>query len=417
MPFYFNSSHLASSISVITLAVGLAFAESATQRSLAQTAPTQINGAGATFPNPLYTSQGGWFSTYGVASSGAVNPPGPINPNVQFNYNSIGSGAGISAFLTQVEPAGTNPPIAFGASDAPLGSDQRTVTGGPNIGRAIQVPVVAGAVTLSYNPQGMNLPPSGLRLSRATYCGILNGNITNYNDRRITADNGGRLISTNLPIVGVRREDGSGTTFLISNHLNTICKSPFNWNRGVGTTSTTGPVPANPEPNTVYWPSSFLSASGGSGVARTIASNPGGFGYVENSTRIVEGLPASVLRNRAGNFVSPRPDAVSVALADVNDLDPDPRILTITVPDPEQATAYPIVGVTYQLYYDDYSNGRVAAGIRGFINNFVADPTPSSDPLLNADTIAINRGYAPLSASLKTRVRNVVNTYVDTAPN
>lgn len=87
------------------------------------------------------------------------------------------------------------------------------------------------------------------------------------------------------------------------------------------------------------------------------------------------------------------------------------------MPDPVQATAYPIVGVTYQLYYDVYSSGSVAAGIRGFINDFVADPTPSSDPLLNADSIAINLGYAPLSTTLKTTVRNTVNTYVDTTPN
>lgn len=421
MPFNFKSSYLASSISVMTLAVGLAFAAPATQRVLAQTV-TQINGAGATFPNVLYTSQGGWFNVYGRASSGAVNPPGPINPNVQFNYNSIGSGAGISAFLTQVEPAGTNPPISFGASDAPLRSSTATpvptITGTPNRGPAVQVPVVAGAVTLSYNPQGLNVPPGGLRFSRATYCGILNGNITNFNDQRITQDNNGVQVSTGQPIRVVRRADSSGTTFLLTNHLETICQTPFNWNRGVGTApETDNSNNADNDPATINWPTNFIAAAGGSGVSQTIDATVGGFGYVENATRNAQGLPAANLQNRAGTFVAPTSGAVSTALQGAPDLDPDPRIITITVPNPAQAAAYPIIGVTYQLYYDIYSSASVAAGIRGFINDFVADPTPSSNPSLNANTIAADLGYAPLSSTLKTQVRNVVTTYVDTTAN
>jgi phosphate transport system substrate-binding protein len=390
MNFGLKSSHVASSMSIVAAALGLAFAPATTQKSLAQTA---INGAGATFPDRLYRGDGGWFQTYGA-------PSPAVNPNVTFNYAAVGSGAGINAFLTQVEPSGLPSPIAFGASDAPLrlssSTPVPTVTGSPNKGPAIQVPVVAGAVAIPYNRTNLNIPSAGLRLSRSTYVGIFNGNITNWNDSRITADNG-RKLTSNLPIQVVRRADSSGTTFLLSNHIETVDDStPFNWTRGVGTT--------------VNWPSSFLSASGSSGVAARVASTTGAIGYVEQAfTTSPTRLSTAALQNQAGGYVAPSVSAVTTALTGATDQDSDPRIITILVPNPTASGSYPIVGVTYQLYYDDYASSAVAAGIRGFIG--------WAEGTSQADSIATSRFYAPLPSSLKTTVRNLVNTYVDTDPN
>lgn len=168
----------------------------------------------------------------------------------------------------------------------------------------------------------------------------------------------------------------------------------------------------------MYWPSEFLSANGGPGIASTISAdgNSGAIGYVESSTRLSELLPAAALQNRAGNFIGPLPAAVTAAFTNAVDSDPNPRIVTINVPDPSQELAYPISGVTYLLFYDVYADGAVADGIRGFFNDFVATENPTSDPLENADAIARTLGYAPLSDNLKTEVRNVINTYVDTDP-
>ncbi len=342
-------SHLASSISAMTVIIGLVIAEPTTQKSLAQEAPTQINGLGAN-PAPLFTNQGGWFNTYSSALSPALNPPGPINPNVQFRYTAVGSEAGITSFFTQTPPS-TNEtaketvssPIAFGVIDTPvelLGIEKQTVTGGPNRGPLIQVPLVADAIAVTYNSQGMRVPPGGLRMSRATFCGVFTGNIKNYNSSWFQLDTTFPQ-AINLALKIVRRSDSSGSTFLLSQHLKTVCEgTPFPWNRGVGTVSVEGDPPANPAPNTVYWPSNFLSVSGSLGVARTVAQNPGAIGYVENSVRLAEFLPAAALANQAGYFVAPSPTAITAALMDASDSNPDPRSITINVPNPLQQSAY-----------------------------------------------------------------------------
>lgn len=387
MSFSFKSSHLASSISVMTLAVGLAFAQPITQKSLAQTAPTQINGAGADVPNALYTGTGGWFATYGA-------PSPAVNPNVQLNYASVGSGTGVTAFLTQTPPSGTptvSRPISFGSTTAPLTTSQLKVTGSPNSGPPIQVPTVAAAIALPYNPSGLNVPPGGLKLSRATYSAIFNGEITNWNDSRITADNG-RQVSTGLPIKVVVRSDSSGATLIFTSHLQTA--SP-KWSRGSGTT--------------INWPSTFLKVSGGSGIVNTVTANQGAIGYADNPALSGTPLKAAVLQNKSGSYVAPTSAATSAALSGLTDTDSDPRIITINVPaDPSASTAYPVVGLSYLLFYDVYQSAAVADGIKGFI------PWAFSTA---GDNIARNKGYAPLPEALQTTVNNLVETYVDTTAN
>jgi phosphate transport system substrate-binding protein len=395
MFFCFKSSHLASSMSVMSLAAGLVFSPLTTQKTLAQTA---INGAGSTFIAPLVGGTGGWFNVYGRAVSPASNPPGPVNSSVRIPYVGVGSGCGVAAFLSQKQPA--NPPcpsspaiplpIAFAATDAPLTSSQQTVTGSPNAGPPVQVPVVAGSVALPYN-SSLNVS-GGLKLSRTTYCGIFTGNIKTLNGKTITV---------------VVRADSSGTTFSLTNHLNTACNSTqYKWTRGVGTT--------------VSWPTGFKQVTGGSAVASTVKSTANAIGYVDAAAARSAGLSTAALQNKAGNYVSPTPSATSAALPNSSDTSAS-RVITINVPDPTASSAYPIIAVTYLVFYDRYSSSSVAAGIRGFITWALPTTTTLSCPsggqgsTTNADVIAVCRTYAPLPANLKTKVRNSVNTYVDTS--
>lgn len=384
MPFSFKSSHVASSMSVMTLAVGLAFGQPTAEKSLAQTTPTQINGAGALFLSALLTGPNGWLETYGA-------PPPAVNPNVRFNYAGVSSGVAVTAFLSQTPPPGTPTvpsPLSFASNAAPLTTaqlQQYQQNVQPSRGAVVQVPVAAGAVALAYNP-GL---PSGIRLSRTTYARILDGEITNWNNAQITADNGGRRVAANLPIRVVYRSDSSGTTFILTQHLDTVARNI--WNRGVG--------------NVVTWPSTsnFIGVERNSGIINAVRNTPGAIGYVDNPALLGTNLRAALLQNQAGNYVAPTSAATSAALVGVGDSDSRSNIITINVPNPPAATAYPIVGVGYQLFYGRYSNSAVSAGIRGFINWALGSA---------GDTIATNTGYGPLPASLETAVRSTVNNGV-----
>ncbi|MBN3950519.1 MAG: substrate-binding domain-containing protein [Nostoc sp. NMS7] len=427
MGFYPNRqlTCLASSISVLVITTGLVVGQSATQKSLAQTstspAPTgvtSINGAGATSITTLFVGtgttsplapKGSWFNTYGVGNPSTLNPPGSINPAVTFRYAPVGSGAGLAAFLTQTPPpaaGGTiKAPVSFAASDDPLVGTEK-VSGGPNAGIPIQVPVITVGIALAYNPAGLNVPAGGIKLSRATYLGILNGSIINWNDAKIKADNGGAIIAVNKPIVVVYRSDSSGTTFALSSHL----KAAFpTWSRGVGKKSIAGSVATKPPADTVVWPSGSKAASGGGAVATTITTTPGAIGYVDSATRLAKNLPAALLQNKAGAYNSISPTTISNAFVGATDQDANARRIKLVVTDPTAANAYPIVTATYVVFYDKYADAKVATGIKGFIGWALGTP--------GADSIAIARGYAPLPPAIKTLSKGVVNTYVDTVLN
>jgi phosphate transport system substrate-binding protein len=460
-----QSNKLTSSISVLAITISLVAAQSATQKSLAQfatspapTGVTSINGAGATSVNTLFVGtgttgplapQGSWFNVFGVGNPSSLNNPagivnGPVAPTFTHRYASVGSGTGLRAFFTQTPPpvpAGTPalnnltilPPVSFASSDDPVSATTfTTITGGPNnSGIAttstayVQVPVIGLGIALAFNRTGLNVPTTGLKLSRITYCSILNGTITNWNDPRIRTDNGGAIISPNLPIRVVRRSDSSGSTFLLTRHLSHVCKV-------IGTTGTPGapggPIPASDGTtgipashvwtlgfaNTVAWPTSFLSASGGTGVANLIASTSGAIGYVDSATRLANNLPAAVLQNKAGIFTAISSTTIGHGLLGAANTDTIPqRRITILQSDPTNTTAYPIVGVNYALFYDKYANVTVANGIKAFINWALATPVPAGDASINPNTIAIARGYAPLPDAIKTQVRTLVNNCVD----
>jgi phosphate transport system substrate-binding protein len=444
--------------SLFALTVG--FNQALIQPSLA--VPTPINGSGSSFAQGLYqgTSPSGLFSTTGSWFSTYAGLPSPTYPDVIFNYAAVGSGAGITSFLTQTPPSGspTVPrPIAFGATDDPITNNPTVNT--PNQGPTVQVPIVGGGIVLLYNKTGLTIPANGIKLSRRTYCGIFNGTINNWNAPEITQDNGA-VIAANLPIKVVRRpqasvESGSGTTFNLTKHLYTVCRptplvnptpaiSPavtFTWNRGfsiVGRPSPACSVPVATNPSTgsafVCWPSTFLqpTTKGGSALASLVRTTSGGFGYVDiatfvnNANTSTSNLRSACLQNQRGAYICPplaKPTFVAVTAANLStfatsvsnafigatDTDPSPDRIALSVPNPSSAAAYPIASATYLLFYKTYANPLVSAGIRGPLpsktNGFIDWATSSA-----GDTIAKNRGYAPLPSTIKNQVNTLVNT-------
>lgn len=322
MAFYRDRplTHLAGSVSVFALTIGLVVSQSGTLISLAATSVG--NGAGATTVNALFAG---------------------LKSKFAFTYTPSGSGAGLKAFFAQTPPAGTPSPITFADSDDPVAGTEK-VTGGRGY---VQVPLVGVGITLAFNTSGLTLPAGGLKLSRASYCGILNGSITNWSAPSISADNGGQ-IALNVPIKVVHRADSSGSTFILSSHLNTACKAAATpglpasgvWNKGAGTT--------------VAWPGSFIGATGGGGVATAIASNKGAIGYVDNATRLTKKLPAALLLNKAGKYIAVSPASITAAIKDGTVVTYGTKLTRIdNLTDPKSASAYPISGATYFLYYSD----------------------------------------------------------------
>jgi ABC-type phosphate transport system substrate-binding protein len=257
-------------------------------------------GAGATLPAGLYRD---WFNCYGLVIPNTTRPagcPSTVNRNFEYLYAGVGSGAGLAAFLAKRSPtvtptAPTNPigvvtvsdrpkgysypyrSYEFSGSDAILTPQQQAAydsTLARRYGPNIQIPSVATSVTMPYNPALLSLQRTAddqpvLYLSRRSYCGIFTGAITNWNHPSLTADNGGQL-SANLPIRVHVRADSSGTTDLLTRHLDAVCTgdgaSGYNWNGGVGTT--------------VAWPARLREVEGISGVVDGIRSTRGAIGYI-----------------------------------------------------------------------------------------------------------------------------------------
>jgi phosphate transport system substrate-binding protein len=227
-----------------------------------------LNGAGATFPAPLYERYSREFKKG--------------NPSIQVNYQAIGSGGGIRQFM-----AGT---VDFGGSDAAMKDDEiAKVSRG-----TILVPTAGGAVAVIYNLPGA----SGLKLSRAVLPEIFAGRITKWNDAKIAKDNPG----VNLPNSNIRsvvRADGSGTTFIFTNHLSTI-SSYFK-----------GRIGANTAPT---WTTNPIKSRGNAGVAASVKRTPGSIGYVEYSYAKENNIPTALVQNRQNKFIAPSVQTADEAL-------------------------------------------------------------------------------------------------------
>jgi len=319
----------------------------------AQAEPILINGAGATFPYPLYTK---WFSEYQK-----------IDPNIQLNYQSIGSGGGIRQFSEKT--------IDFGATDVPMTDEQITKAGAP----VLHIPTVMGAVVLTYNLPGI---AASLKLGPEVIANIFLGTIKNWNDPAIKKLNPD-IPLPELAIAVVRRSDGSGTTGIFTDYLSKI--SP-EWKAKVG------------QGASVNWPVG-LGGKGNEGVTGLVKQTPGAIGYVELIYAENTKLSYAAIQNKAGQFVTPSMKTVSSAAAGSLKTMPDDFRISIT--NAEGKSSYPISGFTYLLVYKNMLGDKGVKFVK-FLNWALADGQKFAEPL----------SYAPLPKELVSKVQNKVKTIV-----
>jgi phosphate transport system substrate-binding protein len=301
-----------------------------------------INGAGATFPYPIYSK---WFHEYSK-----------VDPTVHFNYQSIGSGAGQRQILE-----GT---IDFGASDGPI-SDQK-LTKAP--AKILYIPTVAGADVITYNLAGN----PQLDLDGPAIAGVFMGKITKWNDSRLAALNPGVALPDS-DIEVVHRSDGSGTTYILTDYLSSV--SPA-WERAVG------------RGTSVRWPAG-LGAKGNEGVTGQVRQLPCSIGYVELVYALQNKLPIANVKNAAGRSVAPSVNSVSAALATAQ-VPPDFRF---SIVNPPGDMAYPIAGATWLLVYQEQRDSQKGKKIVEFLKW----------AMKNGEQMAAPLNYAPLPAPLVER--------------
>jgi phosphate transport system substrate-binding protein len=301
-----------------------------------------INGAGATFPDPIYQK---WFQEYKTA-----------HPDVRINYQANGSGAGISA-LTQ----GT---VDFGASDMPMTDEQ---IGKVKI-KPLHFPTVLGAVVLTYNLPGVT---GSLKFSGATVAGIYLGQIAKWNDAKIAADNPGVKLP-NTDILVVHRSDASGTTFVFTDYLSRV--SP-EWKSKVGANTS------------VSWPVAGLGGAKNPGVAGDVKQTEGTIGYVELVYASENKMPVAEIKNAAGKFVAPSPASVTAAAQASKDLADDFRG---SITNAQGAGSYPISSYTWLLIPSHIEDATKRKAITGFLEWMLTTGQKDAPPL----------SYAPLPASV-----------------
>jgi phosphate transport system substrate-binding protein len=320
------------------LAVALLTGVSATA-----SAQLMINGAGATFPYPIYSK---WFDEYAK-----------VDPSVRFNYQSIGSGGGQKQILAQT--------VDFGASDGPMSDDNLAKAPG----KLLHIPTVAGADAVAYNLPGN----PALKLDADAIAGIFLGQIKKWNDPKITALNPGATLP-DQEILVVHRSDGSGTTYIWTDYLSKI--SP-EWKTKVGTNTS------------VNWPTG-IGGKGNEGVAGQIKQTPGALGYVELIYAVQNKMPYADVKNSAGNFVKPSLESVTAALATA-DIPDDFRFSMTNAPGKD---AYPIAGATWLLVYQQQKDATKGKKLVEFLKWALTD----------GEKMAKDLQYAPLPESVQQRV-------------
>jgi phosphate transport system substrate-binding protein len=304
-------------------------------------AAQSLTGAGATFPNPIYTK---WFDAFNKQTG------------VQINYQAIGSGGGIRQF--------TEGTVDFGATDGPMSDEQIQTAKGD----VVHLPTVLGAVVLTYN-----LPSLGqtkLRLDGPTIADIFQGTITKWNDRRMAALNpGAKLPDTD--IIVVHRSEGSGTSFIFTDYLSKV--SPA-WQSAVG------------KGTSVKWPVG-LGGKGNEGVTQQVKQSEGSIGYVELIYAISNKLPYASVKNRANAFVEPSVETVTAAAASVSL--PDSTDFRVSITDAAGAQAYPISSFTWLLVHKQATDAAKAKKLHDFLT-WMTSP--------EAQGMAAQLHYAPLPA-------------------
>ena len=281
--------------------------------------PIALQGAGATFPNPLYQK---WVSEYGK-----------VHPNIRIDYQSIGSGGGIKQIQAQT--------VDFGASDAPMSDSDLQASPG----EIIHIPTVLGAVVVTYNAPGITKP---LNLSPEVVADIFLGKIKKWDDPRLKHDNPDAALHS-ADITVVHRADGSGTTYVFTDYLSKV--SP-EWKEKVGTDK-------SPK-----WPVG-QGGKGNEGVTGQIKQQPNTIGYVELAYAVQNKLPVALIKNAGGKFVEPSIAAVTAAAAAASAQTPDD--LRVSITNPAGADAYPISSYTYILAYKDQKNADKGKALVDFL--------------------------------------------------
>ncbi|HXN53141.1 MAG TPA: phosphate ABC transporter substrate-binding protein PstS [Candidatus Acidoferrum sp.] len=297
--------------------------------SVASAQALLINGAGATFPNPIYSK---WFDEYHKN-----------NGNIQINYQSVGSGAGIK----QV----TDGTVDFGASDGPMNDEQLKAFQEKHGFGILHFPTVLGAVVPMYNIPGVT---AALDFTPEALAGIFLGKITKWNDPAIAGANKG----VNLPgndIVVVHRSDGSGTTYVWTDYLSKVSEE---WKNKVG------------KGTSVNWPVG-LGGKGNEGVTGQIKNAPNSIGYVELIYAVSNNIPYGNVKNSSGSFIKADLASVSEAAAAAAKTMPDDFRVSIT--DPAGKKAYPIASFTWLLIPAKFSDAAKRDTMKGFLNWMLAD--------------------------------------------
>ncbi len=302
-----------------------------------------INGAGATFPAPLYLR---WFSDYRQ-----------VDPQLEINFQPVGSAAGIRQFIDQT--------LDFAASDVAM-TDAEIAEVARGV---VMIPMTAGSIAVGYNLPGI---PSGLKLSRPVLVDIFRGRITTWQDPQILTLNPDLEIP-DLPIEVCYRSDGSGTTDTFTRHLAAIDPT---WGSTVGVGMS------------LEWPVG-IGVKGNEGMSAQMLLSEGVIGYVESVYARDLDLSVAALENRSGEFILPSPESSALALREVE----LPENLRAFIPDPAGSGAYPIVTYTWILAYRQYRDPAMAEALRAVLSWAITE----------GQTLAEELGYLPLSEAVATR--------------
>ena len=325
-----------------------------TTRIPATTPPSRsvsLNGAGATFPAPLYTK---WFDEYNKLTG------------VKINYQPIGSGGGISQI--------TEGTVDFGASDGIM-TDNQTANAIAAHGPILHIPMTSGSVAIIYNLTGIGT--GQLKLTGDALANIYLKKITKWNDPAIAGLNSG----LNLPdtsIAVVHRSDGSGTTFIFTNYLSKISDD---WKTNVGNATS------------VKWPGD-IGGQGNAGVAGQVKQIPGSIGYVELAYALQNDIPYATLKNAAGNYIAPSLAATTKAAEGIT-LPDDMKVLITNSPNPD---AYPIAGFTWILAYVNQTDKDKGIALVNMLWWAIHSGQQYTTPL----------DYAPLPAAAVTKAENEI---------
>ena len=335
---------------VVALSIGLAGIACNPGGGPASNGSVSLQGAGATFPNPLYQK---WLSEYGKA-----------HPNMKIDYQSIGSGGGIKQLKEQT--------VDFGASDAPMKDED--LKSAP--GEILHIPTVLGAVVITYNLAGVSQP---LRFSPEVVADIFLGKIKQWNDAKIAADNPGvTLPASNITVV--HRSDSSGTSAVFTDYLSKVSAE---WKEKVGA----GTAPS--------WPTG-IGGKGNEGVTGQVKNTPNTIGYVELAYAVQNKLPVAQIKNASGSFITPSIDAVIAAAAE--SAASTPEDLRVSITNGTGAQAYPISSYTYILVYKEQKDAAKGKALVDFL----------WWGLHEGEAFAKDLQYAPLPADMVKRAEGKI---------